>query len=144
MDRRTFVKNAFGLVVLTAFSGAGVLGASGCSARPRDPYFMTPAIGEPEDAVGPLLMAGIGLVELPESGRVAAYYDDTELFNVDAAGAQLITLADGRRTIDEIAVEAAALGCQCAPVDVALFFSSLGQAGYLRNRVLVSILDKQA
>ena len=144
MDRRTFVKGTFGLVMLAAAGGTSMLATTGCSS-PADaaPYFTTPAIGEPETATGPLMMAGIDLVEIP-GGRVSAYFENTELFTVDPAGAALVSLADGKRTIDAIAAEAGALGYPCAPVDVALFFSTLGQAGYLRNRVLVSIMDREA
>ena len=141
MDRRTFMKGAFGLVVLTASTGLGSL--VGCSgpraATVGNVVFTTPSIGEPESAAGPLMMAGIDLLEIAGADRFAAYYGDIELFDVDKAGAALVQLADGERTIDAIAEEATAQGIACEPVDVALFFSSLCNAGYLRNRVLVSI-----
>ena len=141
MDRRTFVKGAFGLVVLAAGAGFGSL--TGCSgmraATVGSVVFTTPSIGEPESAVGPLMMAGIDLLEVTGTDRFAAYYGNTELFDVDKAGAVLVQLADGERTIDAIAEKAAAEGIACEPADVALFFSSLCNAGYLRNRVLVSI-----
>ena len=142
MDRRTFVKGAFGLVVLTAGAGLGSLvGCSGTRAATLgNVVFTTPSIGEPESAGGPLMMAGIDLLEITDTDRFAAYYGDTELFDVDKAGAALVQLADGERTIDAIAEEAAAQGITCDPPDVALFFSSLCNAGYLRNRVLVSIV----
>ena len=143
MDRRTFVAGAFGLVVLGACSGTATVSLSGCSTANATPAFTTPATGEPEDATGPLMMAGIDVFELPETGRYTAFYGDTELFNMDATGAALVSLADGKRSIDDIAVQAAALGHTCKPVDVALFFSSLGNAGFLRNLVTVSILDRR-
>lgn len=143
MDRRTFLKGAFGLVVVT--TGAGLGGLTGCgnsgAAKSGGVLFTTPAIGEPETATGPLMIAGIDLMEVPSGDRVAAYYDGTELFNMDAAGAALVMLADGVRTIDEITDEALAKGYAAQPVDVALFFSSLCEAGFLRNRVVVSIVE---
>ena len=143
MDRRTFLTGAFGLVVLTA--GAGLGGLSGCSAlgaaKAGGVMFTTPATGEPETATGPLMMAGIDLLEVPGGERVAAYYDGTEVFNMDAAGAALVILADGERTIDQITEEALAKGYAAEPVDVALFFSSLCEAGYLRNIVRVSVME---
>ena len=135
MDRRTFIKGAFGLVVLTAGSGLGSL--TGCAKSPNSKtegvLFTTPFAGEPETASGPLMMAGIDLAEVPGGERVAAYYEGTEVFNMDASGAALVMLADG-------AVEATAQGFSADPADVALFFSSLCEAGYLRNIVRVSIV----
>ena len=142
MDRRTFIKGAFGLVVLTAGSGLGSL--TGCGKNPSSKtegaLFTTPFAGEPETASGPLMMAGIDLAEVPGGERVAAYYEGAEVFNMDASGAALVMLADGARTINDIAAEATAQGFSADPVDVALFFSSLCEAGYLRNIVRVSIV----
>ncbi len=101
--------------------------------------FTTPATGEPETATGPLVMAGISLFEVSGKDRVAAFYDDVELFNVNAAGAALLMLADGVRSLEQITADAVSQGHAAELADVALFFSSLGQAGYLRNRVLVSM-----
>ena len=141
VDRRAFLKGAFGLVVLTAGASVGVLGASGCGVVAGAPFYITPASGEPETAKGPLMMAGIELHEVPDTDRVAAYFEGVELFNVNEAGAAVVRLADGERTIGEIAAETAALGHEAAPLDVALFFSSLCQAGYLRNIVSVSVME---
>ena len=143
MDRRTFLTGAFGLVVLTA--GAGLGGLAGCgnsgASKAVGALFTTPFSGEPETATGPLMMAGISLCEVPGSDRIAAYYDDIEVFNMDAAGAALVMLADGVRSIDQISAEARAKGFAAEPVDVALFFSSLCEAGYLRNVVRVSVME---
>ena len=142
MDRRTFINGAFGLVVLTTGSGLGSL--TGCAKSPSSKtegvLFTTPFAGEPETASGPLMMAGIDLAEVSGGKRVAAYYEGAEVFNMDASGAALVMLADGARTIDDIAVEATAQGFSADPADVALFFSSLCEAGYLRNIVRVSIV----
>lgn len=143
MDRRTFLTSTFGLVVLTA--GVGLGGLTGCdklgALKTTGVLFTTPATGEPETATGPLMMAGIDLVDLPDADRVAAYYDGTEVFDMDQAGAMLVMLADGVRSIDDITAEALAKGYAAEPADVALFFSSLCEAGYLRNIVRVSIVE---
>lgn len=142
MDRRTFVRGALGLVVLTACPTlAGLVGCGkGSSAKAEGALFTTPLAGEPETACGPLMMAGIDLHEVSGVGRIAAYCDDIEVFNMDASGAALVMLADGSRTIGDIAREAAAQGFPVEPVDAALFFSSLCAAGYLRNIVRVSVI----
>ena len=139
MDRRSFVKGAFGLVVVAAAAGAGTLAAGNGRQALAEPFYTTPATGEPETATGPLMMAGIDLVEIDSQGSTAAFYEDVELFDVDASGAALVMLADGIRSIEQIAEEAGA-----KPLDVALFFSSLCQAGYLRNRIVVSVLDQNS
>ena len=87
------------------------------------------------------MMAGINLLETPDGNRIAAYYNDTEVVNMDASGAELVMLADGVRTIDDIANDAVAKGFSVTPSDVALFFSSLCEAGYLRNIVHVSTAE---
>ena len=141
MDRRMFVKSTFGLVVLAACPTLASL--TGCvkgfEVKAEGALFTTPFSGEPETASGPLLMAGIDLCEVPGAGRVAAYYGGNEVFNMDASGAMLVMLADGSRTIGDIADEAAVRGCPVDPMDAALFFSSLCEAGYLRNIVRVGI-----
>ena len=141
MDRRAFVKGALGLVVLATWPALASLAGSGkgCGANAGTALFTTPLAGEPETACGPLMMAGIDLHGVSGGGRVAAYYGGTELFNMDASGAALVMLADGTRPIGDIAREAAAQGFAIRPVDAALFFSSLCEAGYLRNVVRVSI-----
>ena len=143
MDRRTFLTGTFGLVVLAAGGGLGGLTGcgSGASKAAGGVIFTTPATGEPETATGPLMMANIDLVEVPGADRIAAYYEGTEVFNMDAAGAALVMLADGARSIDEITDEALAKGHAAEPADVALFFSSLCEAGYLRNIVRVSVFE---
>lgn len=142
MDRRTFVRGAFGLVVLATLPVSAIL--TGCgenlSSKAQGTMFTTPFTGEPETACGPLMMAGIDLHEVSGVGRIAAYCDNIEVFNMDASGAALVMLADGSRTIGDIAREAAAQGFPVEPVDAALFFSSLCAAGYLRNIVRVSVI----
>lgn len=143
MDRRTFVKSALGLVVLAACPVLAEVASSEKAARTtaEDVLYTTPCAGEPETASGPLMMAGINLLETPDGNRIAAYYNDTEVFNMDASGAELVMLADGIRTIGDIANDAVAKGLSVTPSDVALFFSSLCEAGYLRNIVRVGITE---
>ena len=146
MDRRTFVTGGFGLALLA--TGLGVTALNKQNVAPSSAVgrtlFTTPASGEPEDAVGPLMMAGISLVELPDSENLAAFFGDTELFDVNAAGAELVRLADGTRSLNIITAEAATAGHSCDLADVALFFSSLDQAGYLRNHLQVSLMEPVA
>ena len=138
MERRTFVKGAFGLVALAA--AASVFDQPASDVWPaRQPGFVTPEVASPESAEGPVMVPGISLVEREaDSGTVDGYYGDTHLFSVDARGAQLIRLADGDLTIDDLA---AALEPTGSPADVASFFVTLGQAGYLRNTVLVNLVE---
>ena len=134
MERRTFVRGAFGLVALVT--------AGGLAVRPRvgdigDEIFVTPEVDSPELADGPVMAAGIRLVPQGD-GIVHGVYDDMRLFAVDECGAELVRLADGSRTIDDLA---ASLGQAVHPADVASFFVTLGQAGYLQNTVLVNLYE---
>ena len=127
MERRTFVRGAFGFVALAVCAGAGVLATS---EAPR-----TAAA----DAVGPLLVDGIEFADEPDGGRVAGVFEGTKLFVVDKVGARLAALADGTRSIEEAAD---AVGVSAA--DAASFFVTLGQAGYLQNEVYVSLCEVPA
>lgn len=134
MERRTFVKEAFGFVALATL---GIAGAA-VGANASHPNFVTAPISDVESARGPAMAAGI---ELVENGNVVhGMYGNTHLFNVDATGAELVRLADGSRTIDELA----GAGGQLKPADVASFFVELGQAGYLANTVLINLTETQA
>ena len=82
------------------------------------------------------MAAGIRLV--PEGESVHGYFGDTHLFTVDTQGAELMRLADGTLTIDELAES---LSVPVRPADVASFFVTLGQAGYLQNTVLVNLVE---
>jgi len=130
MDRRTFLKSAGGLVV---FGLAGALmqsdsrtGSAGNSLPGKTP-------------VGPVLRKDISLQKTPEGAQ--AYYQRLHIFDVDTDGAKFLALADGAHTIDDIA---ARTGKRKEAADVALFFVTLGQAGYLQNRVEVSIVQHAA
>lgn len=137
MERRTFVQGAFGLVALTLAGGL----ASQLLPKPGDGAgdFVTPEVESPELADGPVMVSGIRLVE--SDGAAQGYYGDMHLFTVDEQGAQLVRLADGSLTLDELA---GSLDAPVNPADVASFFVTLGQAGYLRNTVLVNLMELPA
>ena len=132
MERRTFVRGAFGLAVLAA--GGGLVGSLALRGEPQDDVFVTAGAASPEMANGPVMAAGIELVPDGE-GLVTGRYDDKQLFSVDETGAELMRLADGSLTLDELAE---ATGTALNPADVASFFVELGQAGYLQNEVFVN------
>lgn len=134
MERRTFVQSAFGLVVLAAGASAGVFFA-GADAK-NGASFVTPTVEAPEVATGPVMQAGIELNETADD--VVASYNGQELFVVDKTGAELVRLADGSLTLDEIA---ACVSTPVATADVAEFFVSLGKAGYLQNEVYVNLVE---
>lgn len=137
MERRTFIQGAFGLAVLAA--GASV-GAFIAGAGVKDnASFVTPAVEAPEAAAGPVMQPGIELNETADD--VVASYNGQELFVVDKTGAELVRLADGSLSLDEIA---ACVSTPVATADVAEFFVSLGKAGYLQNEVYVNLVEVTA
>lgn len=136
MERRSFLRGAFGLAVLAV----GGLAALSTTQDKSDDGFVTPDVALAESVEGPVMAAGIRLV--PDSeGSVHGYFGDTLLFNVDEQGAELMRLADGSMTIDELA---SALSIPAKPADVASFFVTLGQAGFLQNTVLVNLVENPA
>ncbi len=144
MERRDFVKGAFGLAIITAGAGIGFAGAGSASSGIDESsvVFETAGGSIPEDAVGPVMQAGIQLVERPGSTELLGCYEGRELFTVNPIGAALIGLADGSRTIDELTNQAEDLmGRVVNPADAASFFVTLGQAGYLQNTVLVNLYE---
>ena len=102
-----------------------------------DERFVTPRVTSAEAADGPAMVAGIQLAPNGD-GTVRGEAQGVHLFDVDQMGAQLIRLADGSRSIDDLA---ASLDEPASPVDVAAFFVALGQAGYLANTVLVNLVE---
>lgn len=134
MERRTFVQGAFGLVVLAVGGG---IGARIATQPLADEDFVTPETVNPNATDGPVMNAGIKLVSNSD-GTVRGEAEGVHLFNVDRTGAQLIRLADGSRTIDDLA---ASCDEPLNPADVASFFVTLGQAGYLANTVMVNLLE---
>ena len=145
MERRTFVKGAFGLTVLVAGASLGIVGlGSGQDAgdRSHDAVFTTPELAVAADAPGPAMQSGIALVPGEDPGSMAGYFATTQLFNVDKSGAALMMLADGTRTIEDIAAQASlTLGQPVDPAAAAEFFVALGQSGYLQNEVLVNLYE---
>jgi hypothetical protein len=130
MERRTFMKGAFSLALLAAGGLGGVF------------YYQTPQgqpseRPDPNDAYGPLMRRDI-VVEPDGTGLFRGIGRGVHLFNVDATGAELIRLADGSRTIEELAD---GLETPANPADVASFFVTLGQAGFLQNTVVVNLLE---
>lgn len=145
MERRTFIKGAFGLTVLVAGAGLGIAGMRDSvhadDAVPAE-GFTTPDNGIPADAVGPVMEGGIDLVASSDPNVYEGYLSTTQLFRVDKSGAALMMLADGTRTIGEIAAQASqTLGEPVDAADAAEFFVTLGQEGYLQNEVLVNLLE---
>ena len=124
MDRRTFLKTAGGLVL---FGVASVL-VGGDTLQPHA-----------SADVGPLIREDIDL-RITATGA-SAWVDNVQVFDVDALGARFLALADGKHTIDDIA---ARCGQKDKAAEVAMFFVTLGQAGYLQNRVEVSLVERAA
>ena len=135
MERRTFVKGAFGLVALVCATGFhSVQERHGC---PEGAIFVTPGSAAPEAAVGPAMVAGIEL-EAGDAGETWGTYAGERLFAVDDTGAELVMLADGSLSLGDIA-ERTSVPVRAS--DVASFFVTLGQAGYLQNEVYVNIVE---
>jgi hypothetical protein len=91
------------------------------------------------------MAAGIELIATADGAQ--GHYDGTHLFNVDALGAQLVMLADGSRTIEQIAASTQAADPAFAALPAsgaAEFFVQLGQAGYLQNQVYVALYENRA
>jgi len=137
MERRTFIQGAFGLVVLAAGASVGTFFA-GAGAK-DNAGFVTPTVEAPEAAAGPVMQPGIELSKAADN--TIASYNGQELFVVDETGAELVRLADGSLTMDEIA---ACVSTPVATADVAEFFVSLGKAGYLQNEVYVNLVEVTA
>ena len=134
MERRTFIRGVFGFAALTTM--AGVCASAAPTLRCS---YVTPSVQNPELCVGPAMQAGIELYDEGETTR--GMCAGTHLFNVDATGAELIRLADGSMSLDELA---SAASTPVNPADVASFFVALGQAGYLANTVLVNLSENKA
>ncbi len=85
--------------------------------------------------VGPLLRRGLTVT--PNESGAAVSFSGLDCFTVNAAGAELLRLADGRSRLDEIARRA---GLEAQMEDVARFYLTLGNAGYLENRFEVNLI----
>ena len=138
MERRAFVKGAFGLAVIAAGAGAGAVVAQVHGRSAQAPFYTTPNVADVEAAIGPVMRPGIDLTRVDEG--VAGFLGESKLFVADEMAAALIMLADGTRALDGIAREAAAtVGSALDPADVASFFVELGQGGFLSNEVYVNL-----
>ena len=136
MERRTFVKGAFGLAV--AVAGAGAFSALQFEQAAKTPFYTTPVIADAGSAVGPVMQPAVSLTRTGEG--IAGFFNESKLFVADDTAAALIMLADGAHSLDDITREAAAsLGITLDPADVASFFVELGQAGFLLNEVYVNM-----
>lgn len=133
MNRREFLKGAGAFVVLCA-AGWRVLPKLSGRAESA-PSASTPG-HTVETAVGPLLVNGLNAVAT-ESGAELRYRGET-MFTVNEMGLRLLERADGTRTLDGIIEEA---GASAVASDAAMFFVTLGQAGYLQNRVEVLLYE---
>ncbi len=134
MERRTFVRGAFGLVVVAA---GACLGMPAVRRGLGDDAFVTPEPDLAGACPGPAMRAGIVLEE-DGDGRHWGSWGDERLFAVDSIGAELIELADGTHSIEDMARLASV---PLLEADVASFFVALGQAGYLANTVLVNLVQ---
>lgn len=122
MERRTFIQ-----VVAGASAAFGLLGF----AAVQDWFLLT---GK-DDLVGPRLIAGLRAE--PDADTYALYHDDQLVFRVNEPGARLLSLADGSTPFETIMARTD-LGTS---EDIAYFFVSLGEAGYLEQQVQVSLVE---
>lgn len=124
MERRTFVQ-----VVV----GAAALCSAGTLAAVQSWSLLT----SKENTRGPELVPGLALRDTAEG---AALYQNGEIvFNVNKAGVPLLGLADGETPFEAI-LERSDLG---NAEDIALFFVTLGEAGYLKQHVQVDLVEAQ-
>ena len=127
MTRREFLKGAGAFVLLCA---------AGWKALPKLEQALAPTA---QTAVGPLLVPGLDILPTGEGGTVS--YGGEPLFTVNGTGLALLRCADGARSLDAVIKEA---GVAEAASDAAMFFVTLGKAGYLQNRVEVSLYEVRA
>lgn len=125
MNRREFLKGTMGFVL--ACAAGGVLGKG----------VINPGVAS-EDDIGPRLVEGLRLEPCAEGAEV--YVGEACAFKVNAGGAKLLKYADGRHRISEIA---AAAGYGEAAQDVAMFYVTLGESGYLQGKFEVNIIENE-
>lgn len=124
MNRRDFLKGTFGLVVACC---VGSLGGDGLSRAEGS--------GTSAD-VGPHLIDGLSMSKT--GGGADLLYGDACVFKVNESGRTLLSYADGRHTIAEIAQKS---GTAQTADQVAMFFVTLGEAGYLQSKIEVNIVE---
>ncbi len=119
ITRREFLKGTAGLVLLLG-SGFNLNGIT--------------ELAEPETIpIGPQLRDELTVVATTEGARVD--YAGETCFTVNKEGLQLLSLADGDHTLEEIIHNS---GMASNPEAVADFFLTLGEAGYLSARLEVN------
>jgi hypothetical protein len=123
MTRRQFLKGTAGFVIALG------LGFS--------PDSLLKSLTEP--AIGPWLVGGLEC--LPTNWGADIYSGGQLAFQVNRRGAQLLSLADGRVSLPDMIRRS---GCQDCQEEAARFLITLGSAGYLRNRVEVTLVENYA
>jgi len=126
MTRRDFLKGTAGLILLCG-TGFGLK---------KLEKVLSPSV---ENAIGPKLDADLDILRLGDEAE--AYLDGKLVFRANATGAKLLRLADGSRTMEDIIYAA---GCGENAGDCVSFFVTLGQAGYLENRIEVNQFERRA
>lgn len=122
ITRREFLKGTAGLMI--ALSSGVTLKGLADVVRPE------------EDPVGPQLREELEIIHTP--GGAKAVYAGQTCFTVNHEGAQLLKLADGRHTLDEIVRKS---GMSGNVNSVIRFFQMLGDAGYLTSILEVNRID---
>jgi len=64
------------------------------------------------------------------------FHDGTHVFTVNETGRELLCMANGQTTIDDMAEM---LGMEEHASEVGLFFVALGKSGYLKNRIEINL-----
>jgi hypothetical protein len=99
------------------------------------------------DIVGPVLVSGLSIKPLLSISSehntfylsgAQVFFDGTEVFSVNETGRLLLNMADGSITVIEMVKR---LGLEKDASDVGMFFVTLGQAGYLMNRVEIELYE---
>jgi len=123
MTRREFLKMAGAFVILCS---------DGWNALPK----LEEALGSMDSVVGPLLREELSIVPTLDGAHV--WYSGRELFAVNQPGYKLLCRGAGRMTLDAIIGEE---GMQENVKAVAMFFDTLGKAGYLQNAVEIKLFE---
>jgi len=99
------------------------------------------------DAIGPVLQDGLKIrpklrFDFETNSLYPAgadvYFADTKVLSVNEMGRQLLEMADGTVTIDEMAQE---LDMKKTSAEIGMFFVTLGQSGYLKNRIEIMLYE---
>lgn len=126
MKRRDFLKGAAGIVI-------------GCGLGFSLNRLIRILSVSPENAVGPMLAPGLTVERVSHGANV--YTRGLLAFQVNQSGARLLKYADGSRKLNRIISLAR---CEEESAAAVAFFITLGQAGYLQNRVEVNVVEARA